>query len=323
MNVCCVKGIKKLHFFVTVVLIVVVAGCKHPLEKKVVMHPKNDLTGQSIIPDDANATITVFVHGTRLFPKFYAQELFYSPEGFKHVSQLEEASHMRTIAQALAKADPANFSAQAFYTFGWNGNLDFLERTKAAGDLYKALRELVKLYQAKFSRRPRLRLITHSHGGNVALNLVTVVQEAQDAEFGIDELILLACPVQQETKACISEPLFKRVYSLCSCNDLLQVIDPQGLYKGKEKAPLFSERYFEEHPRLLQAKIRHFGRYILHVEFLKEYFYTQLPNVLHAMDRWYEQIKSQLHKPVSVPWIDMFGNEVKIYPKVRSEKARR
>lgn len=314
MKLCFVKYTIGIQFFAIVLMIAGLSGCKHSIHEEFVMHTKSDVHGQCIVPDEANAMITIFVHGTRLFPKFYPQELFYSPEGFMHISQLEETSHMHTIAQALAKADPKKFNVQSFYTFGWNGNLDFQERKKAAVNLYKAIKWLIKEFFAKHGKIPRIRLITHSHGGNVALNLVAVAKELQDTEFYIDELILLACPVQDETKACIADPLFGRVYSLCSCNDLLQVIDPQRLYKGKEKAPLFSERYFETHPRLFQAKIKHRGRYILHIEFLKKYFYTQLPNILNAMDTWYEQIKAQLPKPVHVPWIDMFGEKVKIYP---------
>lgn len=44
--------------------------------------------------------------GTRIFPKFYAQELFYSPEEFQNIAETEAGSHMHTIAHALAKADP-------------------------------------------------------------------------------------------------------------------------------------------------------------------------------------------------------------------------
>jgi hypothetical protein len=314
MKLCIAKYTIRLWLFAIILLIVGLSGCKHPIHKEFVMPNKNDAHAQCIVPDEADATITIFIHGTRLFPKFYPQELFYSPEGFKHISLLEEASHMHTIAQTLVKADPKNFNAKSFYTFGWNGNLDFYERKKAAIDLYKSIKELVKAFLIKHGKSPKIRLITHSHGGNVALNLVTVAKELQDASFCIDELILLACPVQEETKACIADPLLGRVYSLCSCNDLLQIIDPQGLYKGKEKTPLFSERYFETHPRLLQAKIKHRGRYILHIEFLKKYFYMQLPNILHAMDVWYEHVKTGAHKPVHVPWIDMFGKKVKIYP---------
>jgi hypothetical protein len=306
-----------MQLFGMVMLVVGLSGCKHPKHERAVMHSKVKEFEKLIIPDDALATITVFVHGTRLFPKFYAQELFYSPEGFKHISQLEKSSHMHTIARALANTDPVAFNAQAFYAFGWNGNLDFSERKKAARDLYKSLKDLMQEFHAKHGRNPRLRLITHSHGGNVALSLGPVSKEVRDTEFCIDELILLACPVQCETKTCIADPVFGRVYSLCSCNDLLQVVDPQGLYKGKDEAPLFSERYFETHPRLLQAKIRHRGRYILHIEFLKKYFYIQLPKILRAMDAWYEQIKAQAQKSVPVPWVDMFGKKVQIYPKLR------
>lgn len=303
-------------------LIILIAGCGCQLKERAAMQHSIAKCDPIILPDDGNSMITVFIHGTRIFPKFYAQELFYSPDGLKHISQIEKASHMHTIAHALAKADPARFSVQSFYTFGWNGNLDFNERKKAAHDVYKALKAFSDSYVAKFGKSPRLCIITHSHGGNVALNLAAAVQDAHDKLFHVDELVLLACPVQKETKNYVTDSIFGRVYSLCSCNDVLQVIDPQGLYKDKEQTPVFSERYFEVNPHVLQSKIKHRGRYILHIEFLKKYFYTQLPAIMNSMDTWYGQVEIQSLKSVRIPMIDMAGKKVQIYPKLFHGSAR-
>ena len=301
-------------------LIMLIAGCKKPLQERPAMQSTAIKCDSIVLPTNGSATVTVFVHGTRIFPKFYAQELFYSPEGFNHLSQIEAASHMHTIAHALQKADSQRFSIDAFYTFGWNGNLDFNERKKAACDLYNALSELDALYVKKYSKRCRMRIITHSHGGNVALNLASIAHENKDELFYVDELVLLACPVQQETRSFVTDPIFGRIYSVSSPNDVLQVIDPQGLYKEIKQAPLFSERYFNAHPHLLQAKIKQSGRYILHIEFLKEYFYTQLPAIMNAMETWYSTIDAKVLAKGTVPMIDMHGNSVQIYPKVRRNK---
>jgi hypothetical protein len=230
--------------------------------------------------------ITVFIHGTRIFPKFYLQELFYSPDGLQKVTDLEPANHMHAIVHELVKADPCRFSYGLFYTFGWNGNLNFDERKKEARRLYQELSVLMQSYACKYGTTPQLRIITHSHGGNVALNLVTQ-KDAHDDLFHVDELILLACPVQEETKQYIQHSLFGRVYSISSSLDILQIIDPQGIYKHQKNVPVFSKRYFPQGPNILQARLKMYGRPIFHIEFLCKKFFRKLPTIMDTMDEYY------------------------------------
>lgn len=300
--------------------ILVLSGCLRQCETPVVNNPVV-LCDSVIVPANASPMITVFVHGTRIFPKFYVQELFYSPEGFKNISQIEKSSHMHTVAHALSEADPTRFKYESFYTFGWNGNLDFQERKKAANDLYTAIKEFSDSYLSQFGKRPRVRIITHSHGGNVALNLAAVAKEVRDPLFHVDELILLACPVQEETKNYVSDAIFGRIYSLSSRNDVIQVLDPQGLYPNNDNAPVFSERYFPAHQHLLQAQIKLYGRFILHVEFLGKSFLDHLPAIMDMMDAWYRPIDKIAQRIEKVPVIDVLGKKINIYPKACSNNV--
>ena len=75
--------------------------------------------------------ITVFVHGTRIFPKFYYQELFYSPEGLNKLSDIDKSFHLHTMAKVLSDADPKRFSIDTFYAFWWKCKLDFDERKQS------------------------------------------------------------------------------------------------------------------------------------------------------------------------------------------------
>lgn len=299
---------------VLVTMVLVLSGCLHQNEHFGIVSPVV-VCEPMIVPDCPDSMMTVFIHGTRIFPKFYAQELFYSPEGFRHISQIEEASHMHTIAHELEQADPKRFSHKSFYTFGWNGNLDFQERKNVAQSVYQALKELSDSYLNKYGKRLRLRIITHSHGGNVALNLAAVAKELRDPKFYVDELILLACPVQQETKNFVADPVFGRVYSLSSRYDVLQVVDPQGLYPNNDKAPVFSERYFEAHPHLLQAQVKLYGRFLFHIEFLMKNFFVHLPAIMDALDSWYSPLESASKGASKVPIVDAHRKKVKIYPK--------
>lgn len=284
--------------------------------------PKSNVASSSVSLPKEPHDITVFVHGSRIFPKFYYQELFYSPEGFTKVSQLEAFCHMHTIAKELTNADPKRFNEDSFYAFGWSGKLCFYERRRAAKRLYDSLKLLIDDYKNAFGRQPKIRLITHSHGGNVALNLVYVAKEVQDDLFRIHELILLGVPCQEATKDFATNPLFERVYSLSSKFDFIQVIDPQGLYginqnnQKKDEVPFFSERYLPFHPHIAQARIKMFGRYILHIEFLmRRAFLSKLPGILDVMDEWYAVNGISQKTSSDIPIVNINYEEIKVIAK--------
>lgn len=232
--------------------------------------------------------INIWVHGTRLTPKVVFPHFFHVNQGLNKATDLDNSYHHRTIAQTLSDLDTKKFDLAHFYLFGWSGKLSFQKRKTAAKELYKALNTLVAEYTAQHGTRPKIRIITHSHGGNVALNLA---QCATNHDFAIDELVLLACPVQEQTKQLIKHPFFKTIYSFYSTRDILQVIDPQGIYVDDLEdidfeQGIFSARTFPEHEKLKQVEIRYNDRGILHVEFLLinklASFVKHLP---HALDQ--------------------------------------
>lgn len=60
-----------------------------------------------------------------------------------------------------------------FYTFGWSGLISQSSRRFEAVRLYNALHKELETLRAR-GLNPKIRLITHSHGGNVALNLAAI-----------------------------------------------------------------------------------------------------------------------------------------------------
>jgi hypothetical protein len=208
--------------------------------------------------------VTVWVHGTKpALPPFLAKMtkdvtllLSDDTKGLCKFAQPNTYHYPSLRAQALTAADPAHFSTEHFYTFGWSGMLTLEARQKASQDLFCALKELVLTYQEKYGCTPEIILISHSHGGNVILHLAEIVDP--DFELNISKAILLACPVQKHTDHLISSPIFNRIYSLHSHTDMIQIADPQGLHKRKTKVtrPLFSARHFDAHPKMAQALIR-------------------------------------------------------------------
>lgn len=257
---------------------------------------------------DVQPMITVFIHGTRIFPKFHAQELYYSPEGLWPVKDIEEKSHMHTIARTLSEKDPSRFNYDLFYAFGWNGNLNFDERKKEARKLHDSLAQLVSAYEKEHGCKPQIRLITHSHGGNVALNLAGL-PEIRKSNLFIDELILLAVPVQKETKDFISSPIFGKIWSFSSNFDLIQLIDPQGLHNGIGHGPFFSQRYFVPVKNLIQSRVILNSRSIFHIEFFLRKFLNALPSLMDALDDWAMQDEDAWQK---VPCVTVVDNKLYI-----------
>lgn len=69
-----------------------------------------------------------------------------------------------------------------FYTFGWNGLMSQTARLKEALRLYNAL----EFEQHRFRTQginPSIRIIAHSHGGNVAMNLAAISEAGRITAF--------------------------------------------------------------------------------------------------------------------------------------------
>lgn len=289
-------------FFVLAIL----PGCakQKPVlaEKKIISEPITK----------AQPTITVFVHGTRLFPKFALQEGFYSAPGMVKISELDRSYHvMHMIARELVRLDPERFSEEWMYAFGWHGKWSFRGRRQAAQDLYDALLVLVDKYEKQYGVKPAVRLITHSHGGNVALNLAAV--KDPNNTLKIHELVILGCPVQAETKNFINDTIFIKKYVLSSLNDLIQIVDPQGLQRWRTDH-FFSERWFPLYKGAVQTMVKINGVGLWHLEFIYQRFIKRLPEILDIMDVWHEEADTENDglQQMPFPIIDLCSESVRV-----------
>lgn len=247
--------------------------------------------------------INVWIHGTRFFyHRLYQQGIPYH-EGLLRTEEAILPHKLQIIGSTLCKADPIEFNISEFYIFGWSGKLCFLERELAAKKLYLELTDLIKSYEKTYHCKPRLRILAHSHGGNVALNLAL---QANDANLVVDELILLACPVQGKNKHLVENSLFKKIYALYSALDIVQIIDPQGIYKHRGASnTFFSKRLFPHREGLTQMKVKVDRRAITHFEFTQSPFLNLLPNILTGIDLWQKNITyiedpNKMHKVLCV-----------------------
>lgn len=248
---------------------------------------------------DECANVTIFVHGTHRTQHALGYipgvaPYVYHKEGLYKTDECLDTYCYRRLANSITTSASFEFPLEHFYLFCWSGVLSHTGRVAAAYQLHEALNNLV----VKYNNKCKITLITHSHGGNVVLNLVGVQGERN---YVIDTLLLLAVPVQHITKSYIDSDIFKNIFSFYSRWDLLQIGDPQGLgyqrrlvrrvftRQGQEKSdleeiiPLFSQR------RFVSTKVKHveivhstwFGsRPISHIEFILPHFTRNLGTIL-------------------------------------------
>lgn len=295
-----------------VVVVLVIMGCQW---RRAVNVDQKKASHSTEVP-----TIAVFVHGTRLFPKFALQEQHFSASGMVKISDLDQSyKTMHMIANDLSCLAPKRFCYDLFYAFGWEGELNFDARRETAKVLYDVLNQLVDDYEKKNGVRPHLLLIAHSHGCNVVLSLAAV--KVPNNRLTTD-IILLACPVQDETKELIADPMFGKRYALCSQGDMVQIIDPQGLQRNHCKQ-IFSGRWFDRYPGVMQATIKISGRAILHIEFILERFMKRLPEILDILDGWYDKAKlTDGIQPLPFPTIDLRSSSLRVHTGNRRRRSK-
>lgn len=240
--------------------------------------------------------VTVWIHGTCFNRNPLFHNYFNGKPGLKLITEIDQKHYLVNAAKTLALYSPHQFPIEAFYVYGWSGKLSFDERKENATILYHELQRINDEYVKTHGTEPSIQIISHSHGGNIALNLPSISKQCEKPLI-IDKLIMMACPVQAKTMECIKDPMFKRIYSLYSSLDFVQILAPQMVYKVKEtkkgrykaewKFPPFSNRRFPHHPTVAQVKIKIDGRAIMHGEFTLPKFLSTLHEVLANIDTWY------------------------------------
>lgn len=149
------------------------------------------------------------------FKKAFNNDVKFDPHNGAHLFSL-----MYDTINKKVKLQPTEF-----YSFGWSGLLSIRARRIAAGKLYHELETLTEQIR-KEGDTPHIRIIAYSHGGNTALHLVEEFRaRGRQRSFVIDELILVATPVQSNTLHYVSSPLFKKVFLFYSLGDNIQSSD--------------------------------------------------------------------------------------------------
>ncbi|MEX0849001.1 MAG: hypothetical protein WD055_02135 [Candidatus Dependentiae bacterium] len=241
-------------------------------------------------------TITIWVHGSNITPDLILRNFFYHQKGMVNALQYRSPRyHARVIAEVLSEADPKKYQMENFYFYGWSGALCYDKREETARSLYLAILELKNIYSKKYPNTDlKIRIITHSHGGNVALNLCPA--QKNDTPLIIDELIMLAAPVQLATKDLAQNSCFKKIYSFYSGTDLYQILDFQRVRKKRRTLKIYSERRFDEFDNVRQAKVKLNCWSLMHIEFLLKKFLRHLPLLTKELDALYDSLDDNAKK---------------------------
>ena len=274
-------------------------ACTHQSHiKKKDLHINFPITENSITKTQySHPPITIFIHGTHLIRRTIFHSVFNNQTSLLPASNLDPQQSLYKRLFTLSHSDPERFPMETAYVFGWSGKLSSYERESAAKQLHEDLLLLINSYQKQYNAYPIMNIVAHSHGCNIALNLAKF-DSASDTKIIIESLVLLACPVQEETMDYITNSMFNRIYAMYSSLDMVQILAPQVIRQTffdaegnkiikKYRLPRLSSRQFPPHEHLLQTKIKVNGHAIFHTEFTSLNFFEILPFIITKLDRWY------------------------------------
>lgn len=147
----------------------------------------------------------------------------YGTQALLEADQKRAWHHLAKAYQvAQEQVDPDGVRTYAL--FGWSGKLDNEERRKEGHRLYQELVALRDRYVERYGVAPEIKLVAHSHGGNVCLWMHDA-EEQERKNLEIATLTLLGTPIQTETAAGIASSLFRTIVSFYSEGDFIQTAD--------------------------------------------------------------------------------------------------
>lgn len=237
---------KQLTIFIVTALFLL-AGC----QKKIIwdsflLPPVSYIKTASCIEKPRKKIVVVFIHGTMLGnDKPHAitnrSEGIYNYQiinrlGIHPINSKEQNSLGSIIAAEnytrSYHALHGTKDALYYYTGGWDGILSPQSRLRWAKNLYIELIQHLKKDALWQDSDLEIELHGFSHGANVALNFAQAENEFQQ-KLTINRLFLWGMPVQQETAALVTHPIFKKIYHFYSEKDKVQIIDILSTSRGR------------------------------------------------------------------------------------------
>lgn len=271
-----------------------------------------DLTDEEICNRLFNLPITVFVSGTTLgIPGGITYETT-RPNGLGFACDMrapfiniqtpielplgcnvQKFFEMIEVGEVLDEADELvngkdnnrRFYFKNYFAHGWDGQLNRTVRLDEARKLYAQLGRVAAIFQKKFNYKPKITIVTFSHGGNIALGMALIKTEFGVQDLFTCDLVLNACPVQEVLRECPGDTLYDRAYSLYSRSDTVQVLDPQGVFVALEDGAFLSQRfYFLAFNNLAQVEVLPNVNVIDHEDTIRPANLGFVPKILQLVD---------------------------------------
>lgn len=159
----------------------------------------------------------------------------------------EQAAHQFIPAyHAFSELYKNNNEDQLYFLFGHLGLLCQQYRADAGAELYNHICDTVAELHKQYSH-VRVRIVTHSHGGNIALNLARA-EHLYNRKLVVDDLIMYGAPIQVETAAYAYDPVFVRVVNCYSEGDSIQSNDRFSTAQHKSYRRFYDEELVIDRP---------------------------------------------------------------------------
>lgn len=141
-----------------------------------------------------------------------------------HFEHSHASYHLIQAYDELAQQVQSSDEVRKYALFGWSGLLSHQARKEAAALFYDQLCDYRDSLKKEYGVDPIIRIIAHSHGGNVGLLLADREKICQRG-LTIETLFMLGTPIQCETAPLIESLLFKRIVLGYSNGDNVQASD--------------------------------------------------------------------------------------------------
>lgn len=226
--------------------------------------------------------LTIWVHGTTIRAVVPIKtSYFHLDSKLMSFKKLRPESLAYKRALALKQADEEAFPLKSFYLFRWSGMLSFKERQNASQQLYTELKQKIAKIKQKTGQDPIITIVAHSHGGNIALTLASL-NEKSSSNLLINNLILLACPVQNSTAHWINDEIFEKVFVFYSKGDWIQRL---ALHQGINLAGRKFDNVAGLKDKVVHISTSWKRKYLWHNDFKTVSFVSCLPKALRDISK--------------------------------------
>ena len=122
-------------------------------------------------PPNPQPVITVWVHGTKIdeclpmpfarLAKMVGNVIFEHKPGLHHANTFNIHHYEAIRASILGTSQPTIFQQEYFYSFGWSGKLNLIERKNASQELFNGLKTINQAILEKTGLVPEFILISY------------------------------------------------------------------------------------------------------------------------------------------------------------------